>query len=536
MAEQISTSISISQEPKKWFNFMASLKSLFQKNKKWDKAGGVSKVFNLTRKDAIVSVCIAVLIVIWSIFYWMKVWNNYTYINSGIESLKELSTFNIKIDDKNLSENYWEWKWITTISSLISVYDNIKEEIADYETFEKKQSEYYEVLLQHLYLPSINVWKDPYTKNFDVTILWQKYLDADKFQDLYLFQYWSDFFKYVWNDADYNEIKDITVWDKVILNDDPNYFYTPISISFISPNKRSFLLLVNKLSITSNQSNISLLNEFFFYLLNNIKTEKASEINELMKEYLPEFSSSTDWKWAKSIDELTEEQENKYKDMVIGYNLYHWIQDDGIVKNSQVLVNDSIIEKTISQAALCSSSETKPNQKCFYAFRDKYRDIPYLAYNIGMENQGNRTSWLLNFLRDLPPAIAITNFQFEKYSESTFLNNEEEKYEWSVTFNAFGRNITQDELDEAASFLWKLCLWANTEEKISTELALSRVNDFMVSLWWNRQFSNVYTLWELKGILEEIQNSYNSMTNYDKMVKIFEIRRMLNDADLCEQQ
>jgi hypothetical protein len=153
-----------------------------------------------------------------------------------------------------------------------------------------------------------------------------------------------------------------------------------------------------------------------------------------------------------------------------------------------------------------------------------------------MEKQANRTSWLLNFVRDLPPAIAITNFQFEKHSNSSFLNNEEEKYEWSVTFNAYWRNITQDELDEAAWLLWILCFWNNTNNRISPEVALSLVNDYIVSLWWNRQFSNVLALWELKGLLEGIQGEYDGLTNYDKMVKLFEIRRMLNDANLCEHK
>jgi hypothetical protein len=39
-----------------------------------------------------------------------------------------------------------------------------------------------------------------------------------------------------------------------------------------------------------------------------------------------------------------------------------------------------------------------------------------------------RTEGLLKFLQDLPPAIAITNFGFEKYSDSSFLNNKEEEY------------------------------------------------------------------------------------------------------------
>ena len=536
MVEQINTSVPTSQETKKWFDIFSSFKSLFNKNKKWGGEGRTTKVFNLTRKDAIISICIALVIVVVAILYWIKVWGNYNDINNNIEPLKNLSTYNAEMNDSSISAYSEDWNAITTINSLISVYDNLRAAIVDYETFEQKQSEYYEVLLKKLYLPSINVWKDPYTKNFDATILWQKYLDTDKFQTLFLIQYRSDFFQYVWNDADYNIIEGMTIGDKIVMEDNPDYFYTPISVSFISPNKRSFLLLVNKLSITSNQNNISLLNEFFFYLLNNIKTEKSSEISKLMQEYLSEFSSSTAWEWPNSISEFTEEQENKYKDMVIGYNLYHWILDDGKVKEEDVLIDDSIIEKTIRQSALCDNSDIKTKQKCFYDFRDKYRDMPYLAYNVGIESQSNRTVWLLNFLRDLPPAIAITDFQFERYSNSSFLNNEEEKYEWSISFNAFWRNITQDELDEASEFLWKLCLWRDTNEKMSPELALSRVNDFIISLWWNRQFSNVYSLWELKGVLEDIQKDYKSMTNYDKMIKLFEIRRMLNDSNLCEQQ
>ena len=78
--------------------------------------------------------------------------------------------------------------------------------------------------------------------------------------------------------------------DKLI--DNPNYFYTPITITFTSPNKRSFLLLVNKLSMTSNTNNIALLNEFFHHLLESIKAKKAEEIRELEEEYRDMFIKS----------------------------------------------------------------------------------------------------------------------------------------------------------------------------------------------------------------------------------------------------
>jgi hypothetical protein len=101
------------------------------------------------------------------------------------------------------------------------------------------------------------------------------------------------------------------------MEENPEYFYTPITISFSSPNKRSFLLFVNKLSTTSNQNNISLLNEFFFYLLKAIREEKVTVINQLMQDYREEFSISSSWDLPMNFSDLTEEQLSIYRDRVI---------------------------------------------------------------------------------------------------------------------------------------------------------------------------------------------------------------------------
>jgi hypothetical protein len=57
-----------------------------------------------------------------------------------------------------------------------------------------------------------------------------------------------------------------------------------MNIKFISNSKRSFLLLVEKLSITSNQKNISLINEFIYNLRKNIKENKIETIEKLKTE------------------------------------------------------------------------------------------------------------------------------------------------------------------------------------------------------------------------------------------------------------
>ena len=514
-------------------NVLSQIKWFFQKSESgsWNPKRK-TKAFRLTRKESTVASLVALAVVAWGVFYWWTVYNHYNEINSNTEALKNLSTYGVSPNESILS-SYIEWSNINTINGMTEINSNIEEVVASREFFKKQQKNYYEVLLQNIYLPSLNIWKDPYTKNFDLTLLWQRYLENDKFQDLYLIQYWSDFVKYVWNDADYNTIESLALWDKIEIPE-TDYFYIPITVEFSSPNKRSFLLLVNKLSMTSNSNNIALLNEFFFYLLMNIKEKKVDVINELMEEYWEEFSTSSDWDWPESFSELSESEKLDYQDKVIGYNLYHRINYNWTWENITPLIDDEIISETIMENILCDLSTTAETA-CFYNFRDKYRNLPYLAYRIGMEKQTDRVDWLLEFLRELPPAIAITNFTFDKHSSSSFLNNNVEKYEWSVTFYAYGKNITDPEIDETAGLLWKMCFWPNSEQKISAELALSRVNEKIASLWWLDESVNVLSLWELQTLFTEIKDSYEHMSKYDKMVKLFELWRMMNDANLCEQ-
>lgn len=535
MSNETQSAVAWTQKTGEQSNVLSKIKWFFHRSKDewWQNNQRLTKAFHLTRKDSIVSVLVALAVVWWAVYYWKIVLDEYAEINSRANELKEFRSYNnLKPDSEKLSP-YVEWNSLDTINWMIWISDNIEEELAIDEMFKQQQKSYYEVLLENIYLPSLNVWKDPYTRNFNMSVLWQRYLESDKFQSLYLIQYWSDFAKYVWNDADYNVIDKVKIWEKTVLKDNPEYFYVPITIKFSSPNKRSFLLFVNKLSTTSNQNNIALLNEFFFYLLRSIREGKSDIIDQLMQEYLEEFSSSSDWKYGTELSEMTEQELSIYRDKVIGYNLYHWIIGDLTWEDIGQLIDDDIIERAIKESALCTNGDL--DQKCLYNFREKYRNLPYLAYKIWLENQENRTSWLLEFLQDLPPALAITNFGFQKYSDLSFLDDKEEEYEWTVTFNAYWRYIMDSEIEEASAMLWKLCFWSSSDQVMSPDLALDRVDDAITSLWWNREYSNVQSLWELQTLFTDIKSSYNGMSNYDKMIKLFEIRRMMNDANLCNK-
>lgn len=69
------------------------------------------------------------------------------------------------------------------------------------------------------------------------------------------------------------------------VEDETGFFSMPITVSFSANSKRAFLLLVDKLSMTSNKENVSLINEFFYYLRAEIKKEKAKEIQTLAGTY-----------------------------------------------------------------------------------------------------------------------------------------------------------------------------------------------------------------------------------------------------------
>lgn len=85
----------------------------------------------------------------------------------------------------------------------------------------------------------------------------------------------SSFFRNVGDTSQFNDITDISIGN---IQAEKGVFRIPITLSFTSPSKRSFLLLVEKLSMTSNKSNIALLNEFMYNLREEVKVQKKDKL------------------------------------------------------------------------------------------------------------------------------------------------------------------------------------------------------------------------------------------------------------------
>jgi hypothetical protein len=171
----------------------------------------------------------------------------------------------------------------TTFYDLITKDNDIIKDIEKYTKYMQDLQLPYENFLKYVYLPSLNVWKDVYTNEIDIDMIGAKFLKENPYNDVMLLQKWSNFFKNVGGNNEFNEISDISVGN--ITETPDGYFSLPVTVAFTANSKRAFLMLVDKLSMTSNKNTLSLINEFFYYLRQEIKKQKRPEIEALTASY-----------------------------------------------------------------------------------------------------------------------------------------------------------------------------------------------------------------------------------------------------------
>lgn len=477
----------------------------FKKDKKKNdnKKDTGSMVFKIISQQAVVWSTLAILLTLWLWAYIFYVYKNLNTINQQYPQLNNLQSYNVNYDRKRF-ENYQSS--VSSISDLLQVDTSVTELLDKYNSVKDRQSIYYNAFLQRFYFPSLNIWKNYFTNDIDITLIGQKFLNMDQFQDIPLIQYWSDFIKDLGDNIESNEISNITIGDINEIEND--FFFIPIDIEFISPNKRAFLLLVDKLSTTSNNTNLSLLNEFFFYLLNSIQEYKHDKIEELRTLYQNIFP--------KNIDETS----------LIGYHLYQWIKND----KENILIDNDLINEAVKKNVFCD--DTRQEKECFYSFREKYRNIPQIAYTLGMFGRDNKVADLKSFLTNLPPIITVNSFNFEKVKNDSFVNNAT-TYQGHVSFNAYGKSISSDEISEISMKLWEICF--KEETPIDIPFAIEKIDELILQIGnsTNTTSDIVNNFEELKAVLQKMDESYAGLSNYQKTIKIFEVFRMLTDANIC---
>ncbi|HRX63691.1 MAG TPA: hypothetical protein P5060_01155 [Candidatus Absconditabacterales bacterium] len=462
----------------------------------------VNKVINKIRnnKEKVkLFIPVAVLAFIFMIYSLATTIITSTKINKEKGELYQLEKFNTKILENNEYTKI-DMESIENIPELIKYNSNLDTELNRYREYLDKLQSPYSNFLQYILLPSLNIWKDSFTNEIDTSIIGSKFLKQNPYDDIKLIQKRSNFFKDVGNNNEFNQIEDISVNNIV---EDGEYFYIPINIKFIANSKRSFLLLIEKLSITSNETNIALINEFMYNLRENIKENKQNEIDAISNDY------------GTGID----------IDKAMGQHLYERIQDIGENK----ILDNTIIEQTIKDSIVCDEDE--PIQYCYYKFRDKYRSIPSIAYTIGMEGNTQKISDLKKILKELPPIITVDKFTFERNMEQSISNYENIQYKGEIQINVYGKGISTGEVEEISNKLGNMCIKNN----LNPDNAIKTIENTLINIGTinKSQNSDTSNLRELQEIIEDIKTKYPTLSNYKKIIKTFEIYRMLKEANLC---
>lgn len=464
--------------------------------------------FRDKKNDSKLIVILAVVAFGIAIYFLTLTIGNLNALKQKIPQLKNINAYDTTLLQsspltKNIVQN------ANTLYDLIDENATTQADITTYSKYLASLQIPYTYFLQYIYLPSLNIWKDPYTQQINPDIIGLQYLKKNPYNDITLLQKRSDFFKYVGENNETNDISDINIGD--ITEDNSGYFSMPITVSFVANSKRAFLLLTDKLSMTSNRDNISLLDEFFYYLRAEVKKDKTAEIKTLTTQY----------------QQLTGFTTTDMTDKVIAYHLYQWIFNN----QKNVLVDKNIIDATIKNIATCNNQS---NDVCYYQFREKYRNIPTFGYMIGSNTASDPAQNLKNFVLNLPPVFSLKEFTFDKVKTQLFTDAQSAKYNGKVTIQVYGRGISAAEIDAIATVLGDKCF--EGDQKMSADAALQSVTSTITKISNLNRIDKAQsdTLRQLKTNIEKVQAEYPKLSPYKKTVKLFEVYRMINEAWLCK--
>lgn len=442
-----------------------------------------------------------------------------TQLNARLSQLNNLENYDLQAfrSDALVVNDAIE---LRTLDQMVDYYDEalaLKNKVQGELDFKRSV---YSDFLRNLLLPSLNIWKNPYTQKIDLTLFGKKYLDNNPYQDVALLEQRGNVIRESGQNIGVNDVVNMQIGD--IKEEESGHFYIPISIDFKSDSKRAFLLLVDKLSQTSNINNIGLFNDFTFHLFEVIREQKASQLESLAQKY--QLPAGT------GLDERI--KNNK----IIAQHLYEFITTGD--QFSSPLLDAKLMDQVIKHSASCTSSESQ--ESCYFRFRDKYRSLPSLAYTIGQRSGVDKVALLKDFYKNIPPLIAIESFTFDKAEDVGLTLADQGAYVGNVAFKIYGRGISAEDSAQITKLLSHECFGSGTSQELSLETALQTINT-QLSLISNTtevsdaRVSRIANLIELKEDFEEDAKTYSTLTPFAQLVKKFEVLRAMNNLSLCQK-
>ncbi|HMT27156.1 MAG TPA: hypothetical protein PKD96_02525, partial [Candidatus Absconditabacterales bacterium] len=277
-------------------------------------------------------VCVVVFFILIGLSF--SVYLTATEMNSHSADLINVSYYSLdQVKSNNSTKNIL--KDARNLPDLVRLSRNAEEENTRLNAYFDSLQQPYKSFLQYFLLPPLNIWEDPYTKAIDTKLIGQRFLAENPFSDLALLGRWSDFFRVVGNGEFYNEITDISI--SPLQEQDNGYFSFELNVSFLAPNKRAFLFLINDLSFSSNRENISLVHEFVYNLREGLRISyQKTQTGTLLT--------------GKSLDDF------------IARSLMDWVHG----KQDISFLTEAVIENTIKKTVECNNEDL---QYCAFLFR-----------------------------------------------------------------------------------------------------------------------------------------------------------------------
>lgn len=389
------------------------------------------------------------------------------------------------------------------LSDILWYENQIDENITNTRLQRQRLSVPFDNFLNMLYTPTINIWRDPFSQKIDTTLIGKKYIENNPYGDITVIQQRTNFFKDVWVIDSYNTVSDVRI-GKAEASKIEWYFSIPVTVQFETPNKRSFLLLINKISMTAYIQNLSLINEFMYYVWETIKEEKQDVLTQ-----------------SDLFSGVLVTNPDNHDDRAIWYLLYSWI----VKWQENKLINQDIIAKSIRKTAWCTTEEQK---ECMYMFREKMRALPYLAYGVAREGV-DIIEWLKFFFSNMPPILSIETFSFEE----KIVKKIKSWYKGTISLRIYGKDILPQEIDNISWELWSMCFLS--KEGLNIGNAKARVEKSIFELGkWNLNIQRSTTLNQILLFITKIEKEYPELTNQKKVVRLFELYRTLKENSLCD--
>jgi len=152
----------------------------------------------------------AVLLLTTLIFIGLAFYRNHA-LNQRLTQLEQLKNYQLNTfkNDELMADLKDELP--TNFNEMIELYTTTKTTKERVEAELNFKKSVYSDFLRNFLLPSLNIWKDPYTEQIDLSILGKKYLQKNPYQDISLLSQWSSIIRESGKDIGTNEVVNMQI-------------------------------------------------------------------------------------------------------------------------------------------------------------------------------------------------------------------------------------------------------------------------------------------------------------------------------------